>query len=250
MQPKKHLPWNRKASGGRVYPAAATGVRALPVLAAGLLACSSSGTPLGVPDSSAPGTGADAGPATCAHPGSAAHGPADMHCDGRPAQKTSTAACGIADAGPHDAGAIPTHQGLCGENTGAYGATMYGQSGSDDDCKYHVTWTSTDLCENGGVYFTVKVTYQDTNEPARGAATFAELCLDDYHPAPPIDGEKGLTPGGQQTVVEGPPGTYKVGPVEFDASGKWTVRFHFHEDCLDVVPQSPHGHAAFFVSVP
>jgi hypothetical protein len=37
--------------------------------------------------------------------------------------------------------------------------------------------------------------------------------------------------------------------VRFDASGKWTVRFHFSADCADAV-DSPHGHVAFFVNVP
>jgi hypothetical protein len=28
------------------------------------------------------------------------------------------------------------------------------------------------------------------------------------------------------------------------------VRFHFYEDCLDLLPDSPHGHAAYFIDVP
>jgi hypothetical protein len=28
------------------------------------------------------------------------------------------------------------------------------------------------------------------------------------------------------------------------------VRFHLHENCSDVPEDSPHGHAAFYVSVP
>jgi hypothetical protein len=49
---------------------------------------------------------------------------------------------------------------------------------------------------------------------------------------------------------EGPPGTYVTSPVTFDAPGEWTIRFHFFEQCADVLPSSPHGHAAFFVNVP
>ena len=35
------------------------------------------------------------------------------------------------------------------------------------------------------------------------------------------------------------PGTYVVGPVVFDQPGNWVFRFHFNEECLDVVPESP-----------
>ena len=50
-------------------------------------------------------------------------------------------------------------------------------------------------------------------------------------------------------ATETSPGTYTYGPIRFDASGKWTVRFHLYEDCVDG-DTSPHGHAAFFVTVP
>ena len=39
-------------------------------------------------------------------------------------------------------------------------------------------------------------------------------------------------------------------PINFDAAGDWTVRFHFYETCNDAPEDSPHGHAAFFVHVP
>ena len=51
------------------------------------------------------------------------------------------------------------------------------------------------------------------------------------------------------TTTELSPGVYKVGPIKFDAAGKWTVRFHFFEGCTDT-ETSPHGHAAFLVNVP
>jgi hypothetical protein len=41
-----------------------------------------------------------------------------------------------------------------------------------------------------------------------------------------------------------------VGPIVFDQPGKWVVRFHFFENCDDLVEDSPHGHAAFYVQVP
>jgi hypothetical protein len=45
------------------------------------------------------------------------------------------------------------------------------------------------------------------------------------------------------------PGTYRVGPILFDKPGRWVVRFHFFETCFDA-PDSPHGHAAFYIQVP
>ena len=44
-------------------------------------------------------------------------------------------------------------------------------------------------------------------------------------------------------------GTY-VGNVIFDQSGQWVVRFHIHEECADVLEDSPHGHAAFRFTIP
>jgi hypothetical protein len=196
--------------------------------------------------------------ATCPTPGSPAKGNADTHCDGVKPTAVSASSCGVmalrdaggasdsgGDAGASEAGPPP---GRCGENGGSYGMTMFGTEADDDDCKYHVSYEATPLCENDGVYFTVKANYLTrSNAPLTGACTFAELCLDDTHPGPPVDSRP---PNGSQQVVEGPPGTYTIGPVQFDAPGEWTVRFHFNEICCDVASGSPHGHAAFFVDVP
>jgi hypothetical protein len=198
-------------------------------------------------------------PATtsCSPAGEPTPGVADTHCAGVAPQLTSGAACDDQNAGPMpspdagspDAGASPA-PGPCDENgiDGAYGSTMYGTEGDDDDCKYHMSYTASPICENSGTYFVVKANYlAGTMGPATGASTFAELCLNDTHPAPNSDG---TPPTGNQQVVEGPPGTYTIGPVEFDAPGDWTVRFHFNEFCCDLSPESPHGHAAFHVTVP
>ena len=40
------------------------------------------------------------------------------------------------------------------------------------------------------------------------------------------------------------------GTVVFNGPGEWTVRFHIHEECADLLPDSPHGHAAFHIDVP
>ncbi len=146
-----------------------------------------------------------------------------------------------------DAGPAPV-AGPCEENGPDYGSTMDGTEGDDDDCKYHLSYTASPLCENNGTYFVVKANYLTQNSaPLTGACTFAEVCLSNTHPGPAVDGRP---PAGKQVVVEGPPGTYTIGPVEFDAPGNWTVRFHFNESCCDLADDSPHGHAAFHVTVP
>jgi hypothetical protein len=145
--------------------------------------------------------------------------------------------------------------GPCDENgpDGAYGGTHFNTSANDDDCKYQVSYTASPICENNGTYFVVTAQYltrtaaDGSPAPLTGASTFAEVCLSSTHPGPNIDGRP---PAGDQQVVEGPPGTYTVGPVQFDAPGDWTVRFHFNEFCCDVAADSPHGHAAFSITVP
>ncbi len=123
-----------------------------------------------------------------------------------------------------------------------FGATMYNATGDDDDCKYHVVWTSTPIQENKDVFFTVVATVNGSSPPASvtGANIYAEVYLSSTHEAPPTN----------QSASEMPPGTYKVGPIRFDAPGNWTVRFHLFENCLDYADDSPHGHAAFYVDVP
>jgi hypothetical protein len=148
-----------------------------------------------------------------------------------------------------DSGVTPI-SGPCDENgaDGAYGSTMYGTEGDDDDCKYHVSYSVSPVCENNPTYFVVTANYlAGAGGPLTGASTFAEICLNDTHPGPAGDERP---PDGNQRVVEGPPGTYTIGPVQFDAAGDWTVRFHFNEFCCDVADDSPHGHAAFHVTVP
>jgi hypothetical protein len=198
--------------------------------------------------------------------------PADTHCVGLPPQPVSQASCmpdagtgaddaveggddsgPLGDSGPlsDDSGSLASDSGMpqgpCDENGPDYGATMFGTRADDDDCKYAVSYSVGGICENEGLFFTVTASYLTTGEPLTGAYTLAELCLNDTHPAPQIDS---IVPNGHQSVAENPPGTYRVGPVQFDAPGRWTVRFHFNELCDDVLPDSPHGHAAFFVDVP
>jgi hypothetical protein len=196
--------------------------------------------------------------ATCSNPGGATAGPADMHCEdsdgGEMRQETDQpACCGTTDAPGDDGGgeacndagvAIGPDDGTCC-NSG-YNPTMYGQQGSDDDCKYDVSWTSTPLCLNGPVYFTVHAnkrygaTTFGSGAPLTGAGPYAEVTLNCSTVASAT----------QPPPVESSPGVYQVGPIVFTEAGAWSVRFHFNENCLDELPDSPHGHAAFWVTVP
>jgi hypothetical protein len=180
---------------------------------------------------------------TCTMPGAATTGPADTHC-GTMVQIVNPAACNAHggagdDGGPGsavDAGDI----GNCGDP--AYGPTMFQATGADDDCKYNLTWTSTPICENQPVTFTVTATYRSDGSPVSNANPRPDIVLDCTHPIP-------NDPKPAEPSPETAPGTYTVGPVAFDKPGRWVVRFHVNETCFDA-PASPHGHAAFYVNVP
>jgi hypothetical protein len=161
-------------------------------------------------------------------------GAQDSHCTGKPTITTSQAACtatpDTGDAGEGDAGVGPTSD---------VGETMFNSEGDDDDCKYHVKWQATAVPVNSDVTFAVTTTKKADNSPLTGAEPEVEVFLDEAHPAP----------NSAAKTVETSPGNYTIGPVRFDAAGKWTVRFHFFDKCNDS-EESPHGHAAFFVKVP
>jgi hypothetical protein len=147
-----------------------------------------------------------------------------------------------------DAAELVTDGGPTGDcEPDEFGATMYGYKGSDDDCKYDVVWSSTDVCEGtggSGVYFTVSATKRVDGTPLTGAAPYIEAVQGCQYPV-----ANPTLPATTETT-EGPPGTYKIGPIIFNRPGVWVVRFHFYGSCADVLPTSPHGHAAFFVNVP
>ncbi|MGO9834388.1 MAG: hypothetical protein ACLP1X_09250 [Polyangiaceae bacterium] len=195
----------------------------------------------------------DAGQSTCSSPGEATVGPADTHCatggpDGGAMTQTvaGSSCCASGDAG-----------GGC-----AYNATMYGHEGDDDDCKYHVTWTSTPICEGSpGAQFVVTAVYKTRFDstgaplPLTGANPETEVFTTspgDWDAASFCDdngGALGPPDPNKNHLIEGPPGTY-TGNIAFNMPGQWTVRFHFNEECYDVLPDSPHGHAAFHITVP
>ena len=185
--------------------------------------------------SAAADPGADAGPA-----GGPVPGPPDQHCalpDGGVAVVVTHAEACTAepdghhtheDAGTSDAPLEPE-----------YGQTLFNASGCDDECKFDVSFTATTIRVGQDVHFTVVGATLAEQAPMTAAGVRAEVFLSDVHPAPNTGA----------VTTETTPGTYRVGPIRFDAPGRWTVRFHFYEECSDA-EGSPHSHVAFYVDVP
>lgn len=163
---------------------------------------------------------------SCAVPGGPVEGAADTHCAAPapfdPAACHADAAATSADAGVEEPA-----------------VTRFGTEADDDDCKLHLSWTATAVCRGDGVTFTLAVTNKTDGSTVTGAGAYIEAYLSDIHPAP----------NSGQSTIEDPPGTYAIGPVRFDAPGRWTVRFHLFGTCDDT-PLSPHSHASFFLDVP
>ena len=163
-------------------------------------------------------------------------GAKDEHC-GAKKQVTTQAACSPDAGHSHDTDAMAM------DDAGAmseYGATLYNDEGDDDECKYHVKWTASPVAQGKDVTFTVVATNKSDGSALKAAPIRAEVFLDDTHPGPNTN---------QTSKESATAGTYTVGPIRFDKPGKWTVRFHFFEDCADG-EESPHGHVAFYVQVP
>src|SRR5882724_3213558 len=142
---------------------------------------------------------------SCSDGGAAAQGAADTHCAGTK-QPTDLASChpdvaaGDDGGGGDDAGDI----GNCGDP--AYGATMYGNHGGDDDCKYDVTWSAPPICEGQPITFTVTVKAMTDLSAVTGANVRPDVVLNCNHPIP-------VMPAAVDPSPEDPAGTYKVGPV-------------------------------------
>ena len=130
-----------------------------------------------------------------------------------------------------------------------YGDTLYGSEGDDDDCKYHAAWTSTPIRLNEDVTLTLTTSDLATQMPlvalADGKTPLTRL--DVYEPCNPD--RRGPSQNYTPTITQTSPGIFSAGPVKFDQSGRWVVRFHLYEQCVDG-DVSPHGHIAFFVDVP
>lgn len=173
-------------------------------------------------------------------------GNADMSgmCSGGPKSGAQDMHC-VSDGGLQLISAVPSQcTAPPGSDDGGYGDTMYNASGYDDDCKYSVSYTVDPICVMSPVSFTVTLKDALTGKPVTGASSNGnkvrlEVFLDATHPANVASA----------MTSETSPGVYKLGPVTFPSSGTWQVRFHFFENCTDL-PDSPHGHAAFYVTVP
>jgi hypothetical protein len=122
-------------------------------------------------------------------------------------------------------------------------AIFTGREADDDDCKYHVRFENTCVALNEPVTFTLTLTRKFDDMPGSGATpAYPEIYLanDPTH----------ISPSNNITAREGPAGTYEIGPIVFDQSGRWVIRFHYFEECSDLPENSPHGHAAFYIDVP
>lgn len=166
-------------------------------------------------------------------------GPVDESCKGI-AQVTSLTACQPPpDAGLFDA----TDDGPPKNEEHPLPATdagvRFNQSGTDEECKYDFTWSSTPITLNENVTFTLTVRNRTDGKLTHDADPQPEVFLDSTHPAPN---------SGAKTTELGE-GTYSLGPIRFDQSGVWTVRFHVFDSCVRA-EESPHTDVAFYVNVP
>lgn len=201
-------------------------------------------------------TTADA--ANCVAIATASAGVADTHCANIATQGTSAASCVLdggtdddagTDAGD-DAGTTTADAGAC-----TYGTTMYGQSGDDDACKYHVEWstTATEVCSStSGIPIKVTLTNKSDGSPVSPlpdgllVETFVSLAdggCDEQSTHAGSNTGVALTETGSGT------GIY-AGTVVFDTAGFWTMRFHIHEECTSGLADSPKGTAVFHLTVP
>ncbi|HVZ73289.1 MAG TPA: hypothetical protein VHJ20_13000 [Polyangia bacterium] len=162
-------------------------------------------------------------------------GPADDHCsmnDAMTIQKVGVCMPDVeggGDGGAADAGAPEP-----------YGDPLNGSEGFDDDCKYHVMAAVTPVRLNQDATFTITVIGLEPAGPATGANPYVEVTFGDTHAANTAN----------TTMTELGGGMYKIGPVKFDRSGEWVVRFHMFGDCSDTPEDSPHAHIAFKITVP
>ena len=179
-------------------------------------------------------------PVACTGGGGPVPGAADDHCtdtDGQPIVQ-DIGKCS-ADAGDLGGGGA----------AGAGGAAepepyevRFSNSAADDDCKYDVSFKNSCIALNTQVFFTVTLDKRSGGAAPGATADSPEIYFadDPFH----------ISPSNNIKAPEGPPGTYKIGPIVFDRSGRWVVRFHFFETCSDIPEDSPHGHVAFYVDVP
>jgi hypothetical protein len=167
--------------------------------------------------------------------GGPAPGAADDHCSMNDGMTMQTVGVCVPESGG-DAGTAED-----GSAPEPYPDPLFNSDGYDDDCKYHVSYTSTEIRRNEDVTFTVTITGLAPAAPATGAAPYEEITLNGTHVSP-SDPKAVETPAGS--------GIYKIGPIKFDRAGQWVVRFHMFAECSDTPEDSPHAHIAFRIDVP
>jgi hypothetical protein len=167
---------------------------------------------------------------------------ANMMCTGGPV-------AGPLDRHCYDDGGgnfLSVNPNLCasdaGASSGGFGDTRNNSAGNDDDCKYFVSFISSEgICATNRVYFTVSLKDAIKMQPIAHAQN-VRLEVFNTTTMAPVSTATSMT---SETAA----GVYKIGPISFSSSGNYTIRFHFYENC-SATPSSPHGHAAFFINVP
>lgn len=178
-------------------------------------------------------------PAVCTGTGGPVAGDADMHCVASDGSQI-VQSIGKCETDAVDTGAA----GAAGAADDETYTVLYGNSGSDDDCKYDVSFTNSCIAENTPVTFNVTLDKRsESGAPATGDDPNSPEVFLESDPSH-------ITPSLHIDAKETSPGTYAIGPILFDAPGRWVVRFHFFENCSDVPDDSPHGHIAFYIDVP
>ena len=189
---------------------------------------------------------------SCAMPGMPTPGPVDDHCasggddGGALVQTVAASSCCATSAGDG------------GDESCGYGPTMYGMEGDDDDCRYHGDVdVDADLRGQPGASVRREGVLQDEDGRQRSAAA--------AHRGQSGDGESSRRrpvtgtprPGRRQLHAPRPDQRSRQSPRRGALRGPtpatWPsisraygpCAFHFNEECVDVLPDSPHGHAAF-----
>src|SRR3954468_25005122 len=131
--------------------------------------------PIGCSSDNNHGPGPTGGPVT---------GALDTHCKGDDGGVMATVVgeC-LTGAEPTDA-AAPEPDPDGGAPTSDYGDTLFNAEGDDDDCKYHVKFTSTAVRENQDVTFTFTATNRADGGATTGGKVYTETYLSAVHPAP------------------------------------------------------------------